>query len=85
MTPTQVASAVTEVQEVSNSILAIIEAADPAVALPAETAGSILNLLADLATKALLALTAAQATAISDSTIVSTLTPDATPLTAPNA
>lgn len=85
MTSTDVQATITEVQGVSNQILTLIEAADPAVALPAATAGTILNLLANLATKALAALTAAQATAITDATIVSTLTPDATPLTAPTA
>ena len=83
MTSTQISTTVTEVQSVSNQILTIVEAADPAVALPAETAGTILNLLADLAVKALAALTAAQATAISESSIASLLTPDATPLSTP--
>jgi len=84
MTTTTVSTAVTEVQAVSNQILALIEATDPAVAIPAATAGTILNLLADMTTKALAALTAAQGTVISAASIAA-LAPDATPLSAPTA
>jgi hypothetical protein len=77
-----ITTAVNEVQTIGDEILAVLEAVDPAVDLPAAAAGSILDLLAQMTTKALAALTAAQGTVISAASIA-TLAPDPTPLTPP--
>jgi len=82
MTTQDVTNAVNEVQSIGDEILAVLEAADPSIGVPAAAAGSILDLLAQLTTKALAALTAAQGTVISAASIA-TLAPDPTPLTPP--
>lgn len=84
MTTTQVATAVSEIQGINDTILGIIAAADPAVSLPAESAAAINNLLGTMVTKALAAYTAANGVVITDASIVSTLAPDPTPLTPPD-
>lgn len=84
MTTGDVTSAINEIQAIGDEILGVLEAADPAVALPAAAAGSILDLLAQVTSKALAALTAAQAVAITAAAIA-TLAPDPTPLTPPTA
>ena len=84
MTTGDVTKTVSEIQQIGDEILTVLEAADPAVALPAAAAGSILDLLAQMTTAALTALTTAQGTVISAASIA-TLAPDSTPLTPPGA
>ena len=84
MTTGDVTNAVNEVQNVGDLILAEIETLDPADALPAALAGKVLDLLAQMTTRALAALTTAQGTVISAASIA-TLAPDSTPLTPPGA
>ncbi len=83
MTTQDLSTAVSDIQAGGDTILGILEAADPAVALPAQTAASILNLLAGIITKASTAFAAANGTPITDASIVADLTPDPTPLTPP--
>jgi hypothetical protein len=84
MTTTEVTTAVTETQAVGDTILATLEAVDPAVDIPAATAATILDLIAELVSKALTAYSAASGTPITTATIEALL-PNATPLTAPTS
>ena len=84
MTTGDVTTTINEVQQIGDEILAMLAAADPALAIPTGVAGGLLNLLAQMTTKALAALTTAQGTAITAASIA-TLAPDPTPLTPPTA
>jgi hypothetical protein len=79
---TQVASAINEVKLAGDTILSVLEA-DPALAAPAGTAEQVLNLTADLVTKALMALSVASGVPITVES-VQALLPNATPLSAPD-
>lgn len=83
MTGTQVATDVSTVQTIGNTILSTIAGLDPAVDVPAETAGTILNLAAGLATAALTALSNASGTPITAESVMALL-PNATPLPEPS-
>ncbi len=79
-----VVTAVQEVQTVSGTILATIEATDPAVTSEAETAGALVTLIGSLISSALTAYSAASGTPITVES-VQALLPDATPLNAPTS
>jgi len=81
---TTAATAVTEVKATADSILTIISAADPGVALEAGTAQVVVDLLATLASQALTAYGAAAGVTI-NATTVAALMPNAAPLSAPDA
>jgi hypothetical protein len=78
------ATDVTEVQGVAGTILSTIEALDPAVDVPAETAGAALTLLGGLVTAALTAWSNASRIPITVESVAALL-PDATPLPLPPA
>jgi hypothetical protein len=82
MTALQVTEDIAAVQASGDAILASIEGADPAVALPAEAAATVLNLTASLVTAAITAFQNASDTPITAESIAA-LMPDATPLPAP--
>lgn len=81
-TVAEVTSSITAVQAVGDSILAVLETADPALDVPAATAGTILDLLAELVTKALTAYSGASGTPINATTIAA-LMPNPAPLSEP--
>jgi hypothetical protein len=76
------ATDITAVQGVAGTILATIEAVDPAVALPAATAGTVVVLLGDMVTAALTAWSNASGIPITVESITALL-PDPTPLPLP--
>jgi len=80
----QVTTAITSAQAIGDTVLKTIEGIDPAVDVPAESAGTILDLTAQLVTAALTAYSAASGTPI-DATTIAALLPNATPLSAPTA
>jgi hypothetical protein len=84
MTTTEVTTAVTETQAVGDTILTTVGTLDPAVAIPVAAAGTILDLLAKMVSKALTAYGAASGTPITTATIEALL-PNATPLTKPTS
>lgn len=77
------ATDVTAVQGVAGSILATIEAVDPAADVPAEIAGEALTLLAQLATAALNAWSNASGEPITIESVTALL-PNPTPLPEPS-
>lgn len=79
-----VATAITEIQGIGDTVLTTLGEVDPAVELPAAAAEPIVNLLASLASKALTAWSAASSTPITMES-VQALMPNATPLTPPTA
>ena len=78
-----VVSVVTDVQAVGDAILLEVESLIPGAAIPAAAAQKILDLLAELASKAITAWGTASGTPITVETITALL-PNPTPLTAPN-
>ena len=82
ITAGQVATAVTEVQTVGDSILKEIEVYAPGDAVPAGTAGLILDLASQLASKALAAWSAASGTPITAESVLALL-PDQVPVAPP--
>ena len=82
MNTTEVVNVVTEVQGLSNAILATIGTVDPAVAGETVLAAGLLNLFAGLATKALQAYSAASGVPITQASVLALL-PDMTPLPLP--
>jgi hypothetical protein len=84
VTAGQVATDVTAVQQVGNTILSTIEAVDPAIDVPANEASVILTLVASLATAALTAWSNASGTPITVESVTALL-PNATPLPTPTA
>jgi hypothetical protein len=80
MTAAEVAAAIAEIQADSSSVLAIVEAADPAFEAPIGVA----ELLASLAAKALAAWSKASATPITEASVAA-LMPNPQPLTPPDA
>lgn len=83
MTSSDVSTAVSEVQAVGDTILTTLQAVDPGVAIPAATAEVILDLIAELAAKALTAWSNASGTPITVESIQALL-PNQTPLSAPD-
>jgi hypothetical protein len=83
MTSAQVISGVQEVQAAGDSILAVLEGADPEVEVPAEAAAITLNLVGGMVTKALQAFSAASGEPITSETVMGLL-PDAMPLDPPD-
>lgn len=84
MNSDQVVNAINEVKLVGDTILSTLQVAEPGVALPAASAEIILNLIADLVSKALTAYSAASGVAITVES-VQALVANTTPLTAPDA
>lgn len=82
MDSTTVVTVVTDVQAIGDEILAEVGTLVPGAAAPAATAEKILDLLSQLAQKAITAWGAASNTPITAETIVALL-PNATPLTPP--
>lgn len=83
MNSAAISAAITEAQAVGNTILGTLAAVDPAVAAPAATAEVILNLVAELITKAFDAYENASGTPITVESIQALL-PNQTPLSAPD-
>jgi hypothetical protein len=77
-----VVTAIQEVQTVSATVLATIEATDPGVAGEAATAGALVTLLGGLVSSALRAYSAASGTPVTVES-VQALLPDPTPLNTP--
>lgn len=75
---------VTDVQQIGDAILAEVGTLVPGLEAPAATAQKIVDLLAQLASKAITAWGAASGTPITTETI-SALLPNQTPLTPPTA
>jgi hypothetical protein len=84
VTTADVTATVTEIQATGDSVLEIVAAAVPGVALEAGAAEQVLNLLATLVGKALTAYAAASGTPITAASVLALL-PDATPLSPPDA
>lgn len=84
MTAGQVTTAIQEVQQTGDLILKAIEGVDPAVEVETETATGVLNLTADLVTKALAAWIAAAGEPITADSVMA-LMPNPTPLTPPTS
>lgn len=84
MTTGTVTTVVTEIQAIGDTILETLKVADPAVALPAEAAETVFNLIGELVSKALTAYSAAAGIPITVDT-VSALLPNPTPLSTPTA
>ena len=84
MDASQVAGYIGEVQTAADTILTTIKVADPGVALPAGTAELVLDLLAQLAMKALTAWSAASGIPITKDSVLALL-PNQTPLSTPDA
>ncbi len=82
-TVAEVSGAVSEVQAAAGTVLAVLEAADPGIALDAEAADNVVTLLGDVVTKALNAISAASAEPITSASVLALL-PNPTPLTAPD-
>lgn len=83
MDTSTVITAVQETQAIGDTILATLSAVDPAVALPDAAAQQILDLVAQMATKALTAWSASSGVAITAESVTALL-PNPTPLTAPD-
>jgi len=84
MDATTIATYVREGQAIGDQILSTVAGVDPGVALPAATAGVVLDLTAQLVVKALTAWATASGTPISAESIIALL-PDPAPLTEPDA
>lgn len=84
MTAGDVSTAVTDIQDTGDLILAAVEGVDPGAAVPAEKAGSILDTLSQLAQKALAAWSVASGQPITPESVL-LLMPNSTPLTPPPA
>lgn len=80
----KVTDTVNEIVADANTVLAIIETAEPQVAGEAALAANVLNLLSALVTKALAAYMAASDTPITPETIAA-LMPNRVPLTTPDS
>ena len=83
MTAEQIEGYVAEVQAAGNAILNSVEAITPGADLPAESAEAILNLIAEMAQKALAAWSAAAGVPITVDS-VKALLPNPTPLSPPD-
>lgn len=83
-TAAAVSTDITSATTIANTILATIEAVDPAAELPAAEAGTVIDLTASLVTAALAAYSNASGTPINATTIAA-LMPDPTPLSEPTA
>lgn len=83
MTAAGVSSIVSEVQGAGDTILGLLEAFDPNAEIPDEQAAGIVDEVANMATKALAAWSAAAGTPITAESVLALL-PNATPLTAPD-
>lgn len=83
ITAIEVTAGIEEVQAVGDQILVTIEGLDPGVALEAGVAETVLNLLAQLVTKAITAYSGAADAPITPETIAA-LMPNSTPLSAPD-
>lgn len=83
MDSTTVVAVVTDVQTIGDAILEEVGALVPGTAVPAAAAEKILDLLAELASKAITAWGAASNTPINAETIAALL-PNATPLSPPD-
>jgi hypothetical protein len=83
-TAATVTSVVSEVQGIADLILKTIEGVDPTIALPAEMANQVVDLLAGLANKAISAWSASSGVQPTVDN-VQALLPNPTPLTPPNA
>jgi len=83
LTAEEIAAYVTEVQQAGDTILNTVEALPLGVALPAETAEVILNLIAAMATTALAAWSKAAGVPITPESVQGLL-PNPTPLTPPD-
>lgn len=84
MNPYQIKTTVQQVKLTADTILEILEQADPEVAAPAALAEQVTNLVADLAGHALAAYSAAANKEITIATLEE-LRPNPEPLTAPTA
>lgn len=84
MNTSTVISAVQETQAIGDTILATLSAVDPEVAIPDAAAQAILDLVAQMAQKALAAWSASSGIAITPESVAALL-PNATPLDAPDA
>lgn len=82
MDSTTVVTVVTDVQVIGDTILEEVGALVPGYAIPAATAEKIVDLLSQLASKAITAWGAASGTPITAETLAALL-PNATPLTQP--
>lgn len=82
MTAGQVAADVNAVKSTGDAILAAIEGADPALDVPAESAGAVLDLVAELFNAAATAWSNASGQPITKETIAALIIPD-TPLPDP--
>lgn len=83
ITAGDVTSVVGEIQAAGDTILTIIEGAAPGVALEAGAAETVLDLIAEMAMKALTAWSAASGIPITAESVLALL-PNQTPLTAPD-
>jgi hypothetical protein len=84
MNATQISVSVQEGQVIGDQILKSIELMSPGIAVPAELAQTILDLIAQLVAKALAAYEASAGVPITPETLMA-LMPNAVPLTAPDA
>lgn len=84
VTAGDISTTVAEAVAIGETILAALEGADPAVALPAEAAGGAIALAGELAQKALAAWSAASGVPITVDSVMA-LMPDETPLDPPDA
>lgn len=75
-------SAITEIQTIADTILETVQAVDPAVADVTSASQSVIDLLAELAAKALTAWSDAAGVPITQESVMALL-PDATPLPPP--
>ena len=82
MTAGQVTTDITAVQATGDAILAAIEGADPAAAVPAETAAAIVDLASELVQAAVTAWSNASGTPVTAANIAALMIPN-TPLPAP--
>lgn len=78
-----IATAVGGVEGVAGTILATIEAVDPALDVPAEAAAGVVTLIGSMVTKALGALQTASGEPVTVETLTALL-PEATPLPEPS-
>lgn len=84
MDSTTVVAVVTDVQTIGDEILETLSTFAPGVAVPAEAAQVILDLIAKFASKAISAYSAASGTPITAETLTALL-PNISPLSAPTA
>lgn len=84
MTAQDVSTTITEVQATADTILTVIGNTAPAVAGEAALSEEVLNLIAELASKALAAWSASSGIAITPESVAA-LMPNTTPLSSPDA